>query len=1209
MYTHNRINQLLAAFALGELDAPQRQDVERHLAECQQCRNELKYIRKLLEAVNEIKNVYADDKLFKSAKADLLEAVAKTEQEPALPKRMQTISLWRAIMRNPIVKLAAAAVIIIAIFITAKYLTSKPQEQPGEQKIVKQLPDIESGQKTFQQTNAEKLEAESRLAKQLFEAGDVKGLIALLNSDFEQTKLAAANYLAQIGNEDAMMKIEYLAQNDANTAQRQIFADAAKAILIRIGEKQFLPEKIDVNQATAEKTEPEDKDNQQEGVLGIKVIDKQNGKPLEGAILKIWMTGINSEIEETTGKFGRFELEYGQTTADYLSIKIFKDGFAPKRLYFRPKETGMELPKNYLVKMEKGISITGLVRTIDGQNVADANVKINIYERSYDDTEQYDVLDVLCKSDSEGKWSYDGIPPNCSEINLKVEHPQYIDAEKSGKNVQIEPLTKGDFVLFVRKPLTISGWVMDKNGKPIINAKLFEGFSRYVDSSQTQTDKQGHFIFDRMYHGETILTAEADTFAPDMKVLNIKESIDNLQFVLDPGYSIFVQVDDLNGKPVEGVKLTAGEWRKFNEWQRSRNISLKGTTDSQGRLILNNAPQDEVYFSIYKEGYARYDKFPMSPQEKEYQITLLPQGKITGRIFDAQTGKTINQFYITEGIQWKGQEQPTWQTHRKKLINSSQYEMPISYQDCQIAAKIEADGYHTAQTPAFSNEGKEEIYDIYLQKGQTLTGIVLLADGKPAEGAEVVVATKEQSLYIDSFPYNRQMSNIYATTDSLGKFTLPIIDEAYKLEILHQQGNASVTQRQFEDNNQIVLEPWGKIEGKVCLSESLKANLQIHLDCSFMNAGDEPRIRYSLDTHITTDGKFYFDKVKPGFTQVTKAIKLEDGKTTRYVNEQICEVKSGEISNVEFPCGGRNISGKIPLSSIDSLIFLEMPIYLRPDFDLSQIDLPQIDFPVDFLCWNKEKRQQYQQQIIQSEEFKPYLEKISELQKKLKSYSTNIQEDGSFTFIDVLPGSYNLNAEFWNKESKKLLAVIDSQIDIPESIDQSESQSDIDLGILQPTLCKTAEVGNTAPDFELDSLSGRKIKLSLLRGKFILLDIGGPLSSEEYLQNVLPNLKQAYDTFEQNGNLEIITITPAYYGIQYNFTNQLEFFREINAIKWQFALTRIQTNVIRIQVFIDYNYSSGTKLVLIGPDGKVLEQDFPPEQLMETIGKYIKSEP
>ena len=43
--------------------------------------------------------------------------------------------------------------------------------------------------------------------------------------------------------------------------------------------------------------------------------------------------------------------------------------------------------------------------------------------------------------------------------------------------------------------------------------------------------------------------------------------------------------------------------------------------------------------------------------------------------------------------------------------------------------------------------------------------------------------------------------------------------------------------------------------------------------------------------------------------------------------------------------------------------------------------------------------------------------------------------------------------------------------------------------LLSPTLLLAVEVGDKAPDFELDSTKGGKLKLSSLRGKNVLLNI------------------------------------------------------------------------------------------------------------------------
>jgi hypothetical protein len=110
MNTHNQINELLVGFALGELSEPQRQDVEKHLADCIICRTELENIRALLKTTEEMKTKDADEQLCESAKISILASITGTGQEPAIKQ----INFWRTIMKSKITKLAAAAIIIAA---------------------------------------------------------------------------------------------------------------------------------------------------------------------------------------------------------------------------------------------------------------------------------------------------------------------------------------------------------------------------------------------------------------------------------------------------------------------------------------------------------------------------------------------------------------------------------------------------------------------------------------------------------------------------------------------------------------------------------------------------------------------------------------------------------------------------------------------------------------------------------------------------------------------------------------------------------------------------------------------------------------------------------------------------------------------------------------------------------------------------------------
>jgi len=115
MNTHDKINELLTAFALGELSPQESSDVETHLAECPRCTTELEQLRAVLECADAMSRLSADEQTCQSAKQRILEATAskQTTTPPATLK-----SIWRITMTTNKFKLAAAAIILIAAAIS-----------------------------------------------------------------------------------------------------------------------------------------------------------------------------------------------------------------------------------------------------------------------------------------------------------------------------------------------------------------------------------------------------------------------------------------------------------------------------------------------------------------------------------------------------------------------------------------------------------------------------------------------------------------------------------------------------------------------------------------------------------------------------------------------------------------------------------------------------------------------------------------------------------------------------------------------------------------------------------------------------------------------------------------------------------------------------------------------------------------------------------
>jgi anti-sigma factor RsiW len=125
MNTHEQIKELLTDYALSELPEQKSTEIKQHLADCQECRTELKKLEAVLECAESMSKFPADEQLCQSAKESLLEAVADEEKkEPMSRPTIRLDLIWSTIMKSRITKLAAAAVIIIAALIGIIQITS-----------------------------------------------------------------------------------------------------------------------------------------------------------------------------------------------------------------------------------------------------------------------------------------------------------------------------------------------------------------------------------------------------------------------------------------------------------------------------------------------------------------------------------------------------------------------------------------------------------------------------------------------------------------------------------------------------------------------------------------------------------------------------------------------------------------------------------------------------------------------------------------------------------------------------------------------------------------------------------------------------------------------------------------------------------------------------------------------------------------------------
>jgi thiol-disulfide isomerase/thioredoxin len=194
-------------------------------------------------------------------------------------------------------------------------------------------------------------------------------------------------------------------------------------------------------------------------------------------------------------------------------------------------------------------------------------------------------------------------------------------------------------------------------------------------------------------------------------------------------------------------------------------------------------------------------------------------------------------------------------------------------------------------------------------------------------------------------------------------------------------------------------------------------------------------------------------------------------------------------------------------------------------------------------------------------------------------YALNFSQDGSFRIEDVPAGTFAL--EIVLHERGRLPGVPSSQLArVVQSIEvpATNNAAPLDVGTIQATpQIPALTIGQTAPDFQVNDLTGTPFKLSDFKGKYVLLEFWAvwcpPCIGE------IPHLKETYEAFNNNERFVMISLS-----LDENPLIARKFIEE-HSIAWtQGFLGEWPPGPIAKS----YRVIGPPYIYLIGPDGKVV---------------------
>jgi peroxiredoxin/protocatechuate 3,4-dioxygenase beta subunit len=892
------------------------------------------------------------------------------------------------------------------------------------------------------------------------------------------------------------------------------------------------------------------------GRLTVRVLSASTGAPLEGVEIfyRGRFDGKSQKGTLTTGPDGQAVITWpGQAAVNALTLEVGKPKYVGQFLDWDDSKHAVSLPAVKELRLESGVPMTGRVQDDAGRPIAGATVTAMAPVTESEQSNFHFGLGTTT-TDDQGRWRLDEVPENLSIVSLHVSHPAYRTraGSSSGGRERLSILTQGP---------TVKGRVVDPAGNPVKGAKVDVGHDVWGSSREpVTTDERGQYTLRNCEEGPTIVTAQAEGFAPQFQQVRVVARGENNapEIRLGPAHVLRAKIVDRAGKPVQGAHYAADTWRGH------RSIMHRGQTGADGRFTWSSAPEDTVLFDIYRDGYMRRRLYPLTASDAEQVVVLDPELVVSGRVTDGATGAPIPRFRVIQGReQSEGTEGLFWSRDGSVEYTDGRYAIKFDWPMKAWYVRVEAPGYEPAESRGFRSDEGAQVQDFVLKPAEGLSGIVILPDGRPVAGVKVALATREERVTLRGGMLDRDTRAATTITGSDGRFAFPQQDDRFLLVVAADAGFADASPEEFAPTGKLVLQPWGRLEGEVRIGRKPAPHQPVSFQPQRPERGGGLFVwDYGYETETDEHGRFAFSRVVPGPGSVTRNVITAFGGGSLQITpgwHTAVDIVPGASCQVVIGAEGRPVVGHVVLDGTP-------------------------DEPVD---WKHNEPA-----VLQTPSSRP-----GEPERLWRQFAANLDADGRFRIDDVVPGTYELRIPVNSPPDPSRCGAgaeigrATRTVTVPEG----PVDSPVDLGDVTVRLLETLKVGDLAPDFTARKLDGGRFKLSEQQGKLVLLDFWATWCSPCLAE--MPALRELQNAVN-DPRFVLVGMTcdedperPAAYV-------------KANGLSW----TQAFAGTINGGVAERYHVRAIPATFLIGPDGRILARNLRGPALGEAVRAALKDE-
>ena len=772
----------------------------------------------------------------------------------------------------------------------------------------------------------------------------------------------------------------------------------------------------------------------------LQVIDAESGEPIPGAKIHapyFRRDGRSQKLKRIADRSGKVPLDPLLPPAEGLNLFVTAEGHVPM---VRTWGYGRPMPAEYTMKLERGATVTGKVMDEAGQPIAGATIEVDGPGNDSAVTENIQFgPDAELVSDTEGRWSCNMIPKGAEGFSLLATHPEHAETK-----VPIRGATGESVVIVMKSGFNVAGKVETWDGNPIQAASVREVRSNEEGERSETTDASGAFQLKALNAGEVIIAVQANRFAPQVQTIQVTGLVAGLRFKLNPGQLLRGRLVDEEGNPVGDARAETTPGRRKIQWS--------STTDADGRFVWDSAPREPLLYSFEAAAFKRIYALELQADGSEHEIKLTrekPGDKIhvTGTALDADSGQPLGPFKVMFGEIEGDHPFPL-----SFLVDGNDgnftFSLDMNPKRPNFQIQIESKGYVPVTSKILSTAQGDQSLAFQLHKGSGPSGIVLLPSGEPAASATVLLSTMTPGggVSMDA-PGHMQggwnFTKYRAQTDQAGRFTLPSASNPDKIVAVHDDGYAEAPVAALNASGRIMLQPWGRIEGRVVLDGEPFANERVVARNSVFGYSDSGEhfalTGFGFETKTDSAGNFSFDKVPPGTCNVYRQTLLS--RTGFESHETSVTVNPGAVTQVVLGGNGRAVIGKATVGGATT-----------------SIDWERVAVHLKLKTGNEPGLRPKRADFASREAFIQASDSFHAAIRAQIRFGAMCNADGSFRAPDVSPGEYKLEitARGFNPDSVAPnvdsgflpeIASFTGDVTVPDTGD-SETNEPLDIGTI-----------------------------------------------------------------------------------------------------------------------------------------------------------------